>query len=100
MPVQRRRILELALESLMGEKNRIDVEIAELRSQLREENSATKRTERAKVQSRPVKKASPSQSQKRKQNSKAASSMKKMWEKARKAGFSNLRDYKASLSKK
>ncbi len=90
MPVQRKRIIELALENLLGEKSRIDAEIAELRSQLRDEEPSSKRTTS-------LTKTKSAQSKKGKQNLKTSSKMKQLWAKARKAGFTNLKDYKASL---
>lgn len=91
MPVDRKRILELALENLMGEKARIDAEIAEVRAQLHEPAGKTK-----------AKPAATRKTAKRgtrsNQNAKVASSMKKLWDKVHKAGFTNLKDYKASLN--
>ncbi|NUO78637.1 hypothetical protein HUU05_01050 [candidate division KSB1 bacterium] len=93
MPVDRKRILELALENLTGEKNRIEAEIAEIRAQFGSERSSKK----AVAQPHKVKKSATSQNKKAKANLKTASSMKKLWEKVRKAGFTNLKEYKASL---
>lgn len=90
MAVDRKRILELALENLMQEKARIDAEVAELRAQLRE--PAPKAKAKPAATSKTAKRG-----KKSKQNAKVASSMKKLWDKVHKAGFTNLRDYKASL---
>ncbi len=104
MSVDRKRVLTLALEGLMAERSRVDAEIAELQAQLRigrppaqpAVRTVVKRR-KAKAQAK-VRKAKPAASLKGKRNRKTSASMKLLWEKARKAGFSNLRDYKASLN--
>lgn len=90
MAVDRKRILELALENLMHEKARIDAEVAELRAQLREPGAKAKAAPN-------VTRTTKKRGKKSAQNAKVASSMKKLWDKVHKAGFTNLRDYKASL---
>ncbi len=108
MSVDRKRVLTLALEGLMAERSRVDAEIAELQAQLRMGRPPAKPAARTVVKRRKAKaparaktkarKAKPAASLKGKRNRKTSASMKLLWEKARKAGFSNLRDYKASLS--
>lgn len=101
MPVDRKRILAFALQGLMGERSRIDAEIAELQAELRGWEPKAKVATRPVVRRRKAKtaarKAKPIQSKKAKRGRKVASAMKLLWEKARKAGFSNLKDYKASF---
>lgn len=110
MSVDRKRVLTLALEGLMAERSRVDAEIAELQAQLRTGRPPAKPAVRTVVKRRKAKapakakakvktkKAKPAASLKGKRNRKTAASMKLLWEKARKAGFSNLKDYKASLN--
>ncbi|MCG3157736.1 MAG: hypothetical protein DKINENOH_04372 [bacterium] len=93
MPVDRKRILAFALQGLVEERSRIDAEIAELQAQLRGGEPQARAAARPAVRRR---KAKPVE-KKAKRGRKAASAMKLLWEKARKAGFSNLKDYKASL---
>lgn len=95
MPVDQKRIVELALASLEEEKNRVDAEIAQLRSQLRGKPSANK----GKAKAKKVRKIKTALRRTSQQKAKSAAAMKKLWAKVRKAGFSNIKDYKASLSK-
>ncbi len=85
----------------MEEKSRIDAEIAELQAELRGGEPKVEVATRPAVQRRKaktaVKKVKPGWNEKAKRGGKVASAMKLLWEKARKAGFSNLKDYKASL---
>ncbi len=101
MPVDRKRILAFALQGLMGERARLAAEIAELQTELHEGKPKAKAAARPAVRRRKAKtaakKTKPIQSKKAKRGQKVASAMKLLWEKARKAGFSNLKDYKASL---
>ena len=93
------RVLELALENLMGEKSRVDAEIADIRAQWRGNHRPNGRTDRAPAaRVRVTKKAQSTKARQKQPN--VASSMKKLWANARKAGFSNLKDYKASLGKR
>ena len=93
MPVDQNRILELALANLMGEKSRIDTEIAELRAQLGAKPSASK----ARAIAKATPKVSAANSRTAQQKAKTSSAMKKLWAKVRKAGFTNIKDYNASL---
>lgn len=95
MPVDQERVVALALASLEEERKRIDDEIAQLRSQVRGKPSASKNRARA-AKARKTKAA---RGRTAKQMVKTSAAMKKLWAKARKAGFSNLKDYKASLGK-
>ncbi|MCG3155083.1 MAG: hypothetical protein DKINENOH_01685 [bacterium] len=96
MPVDQKRILAFALQGLMGERDRIDAEIAELQAQLRGGEPKAKVAARPAARRRKAKTAA----KKAKPGRKVASAMKLLWEKARKAGFSNLKDYKASLGQR
>lgn len=96
MPVDQKRVVALALASLEEERKRIDDEIAQLRSQLRGRPSASRGMANA-VKARKTKAAQGGRTAK--QTVKTSNAMKKLWAKARKAGFSNLKDYKASLGK-
>jgi len=101
MSVDRKRVLTLALEGLMAERSRVDAEIAELQAQLRIGRPPAKPAVRTVVKRRKpakVKKAKPAASLKGRRNRKTSAAMKLLWEKARKAGYSNLKDYKASLN--
>lgn len=95
MSVDQKRIVTLALAKLEEEKKHLDAEIAQLRFQLKAKSSARK--DRASA-TKP-RKASVTRSRTARQKAKSAAAMKKLWEKVRKAGFSNIKDYKASLSK-
>lgn len=106
MSVDRKRVLTLALEGLMAERSRVDAEIAELQAKLRRGRPPANTAARTVVKRRKAKalakvkakKAKPATSLKGRRNRKTAASMKLLWEKARRAGFSNLKDYKASLN--
>lgn len=95
MPVDQKRVVKLALASLEGERKRIDDEIAQLRSQVRGRPSASK----GKASAAKVRKTKAAQGRTANQKVKTSAAMKKLWAKARKAGFSNLKDYEASLGK-
>lgn len=95
MPVDQKRVVELAVASLEGERKRIDDEIAQLRSQVRGRSSASK----GKVSAVKARKTKAARGRTAKQMVQTSAAMKKLWAKARKAGFSNLKDYKASLGK-
>lgn len=94
MPVDRTRIIELALANLEGEKRRVDAEIAELRAQLGGKQTASKKKARATK----TRKAGATKVRSARQNAKTAAAMRALWVKVRKAGFTNIKDYKASLA--
>ncbi len=94
MPVDQKRILALALANLEDEKSRIDAEIAELRAQINEKHAARK----GKVRATQARKAVTSRARTSKQKAETSAAMKKLWAKVHKAGFTNIKDYKASLS--
>lgn len=95
MPIDQKRILELALANLEGEKSRIDAELAELRAQLGGKFSVSK----SKTSAALVHKTSSTPSRTAQQKAQTSSAMKKLWAKVRKAGFTNIKDYQASLKK-
>lgn len=95
MPVDQKRVVELALASLKEERKRIEDEIAQFRSQLRGRTAKSK----GKASAVKARKTKAARGRAAKQKVKTSSAMKKLWAKARKAGFSNLKDYKASLGK-
>lgn len=95
MPIDQKRILALALANLEGEKNRIDAEIVELRAQLAGKSSANK----SKASTRSANKVSATPKRTAQQKAQTSSAMKKLWAKVHKAGFTNIKDYQASLSK-
>ncbi|MDZ7269943.1 MAG: hypothetical protein ONB48_21655 [candidate division KSB1 bacterium] len=106
MSVDQKRVIALALESLMAERDRVDAEIAELQTQLRTGKSPAQAAARrilkrrkAKVRAQgKTKKVKAAAGQRGRRNRKTAAAMRLLWEKAHKAGFTNLRDYKASLN--
>ncbi len=106
MPVDQKRIVELALANLEGEKSRIDAEIADLRAQLGGKKVVLSTTAKPTSITK-TKAASASSSAKTNgrfvrtaaQKAKTASAMKALWVKVRKAGFNNIKDYQASLKK-
>ncbi len=95
MPVDQKRILTLALANLEGEKGRIDAEIAELRAQLGGKSVASKPKAKPEASSKAGAKFVRTAAQK----AKTASVMKSLWAKVHKAGFTNIKDYQASLKK-
>ncbi len=95
MPVDQKRIIALALANLEGEKSRIDAEIAELRAQLGGKSAASNTKAKAAKNSKPTSTLVRTAAQK----AQTSSAMKKLWAKVRKAGFTNIKDYQASLSK-
>lgn len=95
MSVDQKRIVTLALAKLEEERKYLDAEIAQLRSQLRAKPSVSK----SKASATKTRKSAATRSRTARQKAKSAAAMKKLWEKVRKAGFSNIKDYKASLSK-
>lgn len=95
MSVDQKRIVALALAKLEEERKRLDDEIVQLRSQLRTKPSASK----SKASAKKMRKTSATRGRTARQKAQSAAAMKKLWEKVRKAGFSNIKDYKASLSK-
>ena len=102
MPVDQKRIVELALANLEGEKSRIDAEIAELQAQLGGKKpvvtvKATASSTKAKAA--PNNKAGAKFVRTAAQKAKTASAMKALWAKVHKAGFTNIKDYQASLKK-
>ena len=102
MAVKQGRVLELALEKLMEEKHRIDGEIAEIRAQLQQHGSSSRNSQRGRKPGRPKTKGSAAKKKatKKKASRKAVSSkMRKLWKQAKAAGYTNLKDYNASLSK-
>lgn len=103
MPIAQKRIVELAIANLENEKSRIDAELVELRAQLGSKKPAS--TAKATTASSAKAKTAPSAKTGGKfvrtaaQKAKTASAMKALWAKVRKAGFTNIKDYQASLKK-
>lgn len=100
MPIDHKRILELAIANLESEKSRIDVELAELRTQL----GGKKPASNAKASTAKAKTAASAKSggkfvRTAAQKAKTAAAMKALWAKVYKAGFNNIKDYQASLKK-
>ncbi len=95
MPVDHKRIVELALANLEGEKSRIDAEIMELRAQLGGKSATSKPQPKPAASNKPGAKFVRTAAQK----AKTASAMKALWAKVHKAGFTNIKDYQASLKK-
>lgn len=82
---------------LEGEKSRIDAELAELRGQLGGKKSAS--TAKATAASSAKAKTGGKFVRTAAQKAKTADAMKKLWAKVRRAGFTNIKDYQASLKK-
>ena len=95
MPVDQKRIVELALANLEDEKGRIDAEIAELRALLGRKSAASK------PQTKPAasNKAGGKFVRTAAQKAKTSAVIKALWAKVHKAGFTNIKDYQASLKK-
>ena len=107
MAINQERLLTLALSNLMEEKSRVDAEVADLQAQLRKLKSGApkvtskvaRRRKPPKAAKKAAKKAATVKTGKKGgRNPETASAMKKLWAKARAAGFANLKDYKASLT--
>lgn len=102
MPIDQKRIVELAIANLESEKSRIDAELAELRTQIGGKKSVT--TAKAAASSAKAKATTSTKAggkfvRTAAQKAKTASAMKALWAKVRKAGFTNIKDYQASLKK-
>ena len=103
MPIDQKRIVELAIANLENEKSRIDAELAELRTQLGGKKAASpaKATtvSSAKAKAAPSAKAGSKFVRTAAQKAKTSAAIKALWAKVRKAGFTNIKDYQASLKK-
>lgn len=95
MPIDQKRIVELAIANLEGEKSRIDAEIVELRAQLGGKDAASKPQAKLAASNKAGAKFVRTTAQK----AKTASAMRALWAKVHKAGFTNIKDYQASLKK-
>lgn len=101
MPIDHKRIVELAIANLEGEKSRIDAELAELRTQLggTKPASTAQAASTAKAKTATIAKRGAKFVRTAAQKAKTAATMKALWAKVYKAGFNNIRDYQASLKK-
>lgn len=106
MPIDPKRVIELALANLEGQKSRIDAEIADLRAQLGGKkvvlSTTAKPTSTAKAKAASA--ASSAKTDGRfvrtaAQKAKTSAAIKALWAKVYKAGFNNIKDYQASLKK-
>ena len=106
MAVNQLRILELALDKLLEEKRRVEGEISEIRTQMREQQGGTTNVYNRVGRTTGTKKAAKKiiakkKSVKKKTGDKGNSStMRKLWAETKAAGYTSIKDYRASHKNK